>query len=38
MSPAKQHLIPSSGLSRVHECDRRHTHRRTDNATVICVQ
>ena len=30
--PAKWHLIPSNGLSRVHECDRQ-TYRWTDHAT-----
>jgi len=31
---AKWHLIPSNGFSRVHECDSRHTYRRTDNVTM----
>jgi len=35
--PAKWHLIPSNGFSRVHECDRRQTHGRTDHATVTYV-
>jgi len=30
--PAKWHLIPSSGLSRLHECDRQ-----TDKQTVVCL-
>ena len=35
--PAKWHLIQSNGVSRVHECARRHTYRRTDHATVTGV-
>ena len=35
--PAEWHLIPSNGFSRMHECDRRHTDRRTDHAAVTCV-
>jgi len=31
--PAKWHLIPSYGFSRVHECDRRHTYWSTDGHT-----
>jgi len=34
--PAKWHLIPSNGFSRVHECDRC-TYRRTDHAAVTSV-
>ena len=33
--PAKWHLIPSNGFSRVHACARRHTDRRmTDHDTI----
>ena len=32
---AKWHLIPSNGFSRVHECDRRHTHIQADRQTTL---
>jgi len=33
---ASHHLIPSSGFSRVHQCDRRHTDGWTDHVKVTC--
>ena len=32
--PAKWHLFPPDSFSRVHECDRQHTYRRTHHAMV----